>query len=95
MTLNPRNVAVGIANGSTVYADVTTLGSDVAVRVTLTADYTMLQPDGAFFVGFPFRPQFTGAATPQHPHVVSNGTTLTVLACEATAIVNAGAGVLS
>ena len=85
------------ANSGTtaIMADVTTLGSAVAVRVTLLTNYAMLQPDGSAFVGFPFRPCFTGAATPQYPHTVPAGTTLALLACEATALVNAGVAVFA
>jgi hypothetical protein len=92
MALNPRLVTVGtISGGSTaIQADVTSLGSDVAVAVTLTTDYAMLHPPG-----FPFRASFTGAAVPQYPHIVTSGTTIKVLRCEATALVNAGAGTLT
>ena len=89
MTLNPNLVAVGIANGGTVYADVTILGSAVPVAVVLETSYQMLDPPG-----FPSRPSFTGAATVQFPQTIANGTTLALLACEANALITAGAAVL-
>lgn len=92
---NPSLVTVGSINGGAtpIQVDVRSLGSAVAIRVTLSTNYAMLQPDGAFFVGFPFRPQFTGAASPQYPHTVPSGTTLALLACEANALIAAGAAV--
>ena len=92
MSEGARLVTVGtISGGATpIQADVTTLGSDVPVAVTLSADYAMLNPPG-----YPFRPSFTGASTPQYPHTVLSGTTIKVLACEATALVNAGAAALA
>jgi len=95
MSESARLVPVGVSNGNTISADVTTLGSAVPVAVVLTADYTMLAPDGPFMQGFPNRPSFTGAAIPQFPHLVPSGTTLELLACEATALVNAGGGTLA
>jgi hypothetical protein len=90
--LNPRLVQVGSINsGSTpINADVTVLGSDVSVAVTLSTDYAMLNPPG-----YPFRASFTGAATPQYPHTIVSGTTIKVLRCEATALVGAGAATLA
>jgi len=87
MANNPRLVEVGTTSGTPVNADVTTIGSDVAVAVLLTADYVMLDPPG-----FPFRPSFTGASAPQYPRTVADGTTLHLLACEASALVTAGGG---
>jgi hypothetical protein len=97
MSEGPRLVTVGTTNGgaTAIQADVTTLGSAVPVLVRLTTNYAMAQPDGSLFVGFPFRPCFTGAAMPQYPHTVPSGTTLALLACEATALVAAGAAVLA
>lgn len=87
-----RLVRVGSINsGATpINADVTSLGSAVAVAVTLSVDYAMENPPG-----FPFRASFTGAATPQYPHTVTAGSTINVLACEAKALVAAGAAALA
>jgi hypothetical protein len=90
MSDGPRLVTVGICNGSNVNADLSNVGSAVAVSITLTADYTMLQPPG-----FPFRPSFTGASTPQYPHTVAAGTSLLLLACETSALVDAGGATLN
>ena len=88
MTESPRNLVVGTINsGATnVTADVTILGSSVPVRVTLSTDYAMVDPPG-----FPSRPQFTGSATPQYPHTIPSGSTISVLQCEAAALVAVGA----
>ncbi len=65
-------VMVGLLGNTPVIAD---LGSGLhpegAVSVVLTADYTLLRPPG-----YPSRPAFTGTATPDYPHTVSNGATL-------------------
>jgi hypothetical protein len=92
MSEGPRLLTVGTTNaGATnINADVTNLGSDVPVAVTLSTDYTMLAPPG-----YPARPGFTGTARPQYPHTVSSGTTFKVLRCEATALVAAGAATLA
>ncbi len=81
-----RLLQVGTVDGTPIYADVTVLGSAVPVGVVLLQDYAMQDPPS-----YPFRPSFTGAATPQYPHTVSAGTSLLLLACEAAALVNAGA----
>jgi hypothetical protein len=90
--LNPRLVQVGSINsGATpINADVTVLGSDVAVAVLLSTNYSMLNPPG-----YPFRASFTGAAIVQFPQTILSGTTIKVLRCEATALVSAGAGTLA
>ena len=88
MSNNPRLVQVGTTGSTAVNADVTTLGSAVPVAVTLSADYAMLNPPG-----FPARPSFTGAATPQYPHTVPSGTTLELLSCEANALIATGGAV--
>jgi hypothetical protein len=91
MSESPRLVAVGTINGgtTTIEADVTTIGSDISVSVLLGVDYLMLDPPG-----FPFRPSFTGAGTPQFPHVVPAGSTIAVLRAEANALIAANAGAL-
>lgn len=63
------------------------MGADAAiVNVTLSQDYAMIDPPG-----YPFRPAFTGAATPQFPQTIASGTTLALLKPEADALVTAGA----
>jgi hypothetical protein len=87
-------VVVGSATGiGTISADVANgIGSAVPATVTLLADYTLANPRP---VGFPTRPSFTGSLTPEYPgQVVTSGTTVRVLECEAVALVNAGAAVL-
>ncbi len=92
MSESPRLVTVGtISGGATpINADVTNLGSDVAVAVTLSTDYAMLDPPG-----YPSRASFTGSATPQYPHTILSGSTIKVLRCEANALVAAGAATLA
>ena len=96
MSESPRLVTLGTINaGATaIQADVTTLGSDVAVGVTLTTDYELANPRPP---GFPFRPSMTG--TDQfgldYPKTVLSGTSIKVLACEADALINAGAATLT
>jgi hypothetical protein len=91
--LYPNLVTLGTVNsGATaIQADVSAgLGSAVSVQVTLTTAYTTANPRPP---GFPFRPQLTGAAgnLGDAGRVFSNGTVLRVLACEAAALVAAGA----
>jgi len=86
-----RLVTLGtIAGGETIAADVTQLGP--ATQVTLLTPYTFASPRPA---GFPIRPSFTGVAAGAMLDVAGevfpSGTVLEVLACEATALVNAGA----
>lgn len=85
-----RNTTLGtIANGATaIVADLTSLGSAVPVNVRLTTNYLMADPPG-----YPARPSFTGAATPQFPHTLFSGATIAVLQCEADALIAAGAAV--
>jgi hypothetical protein len=92
MPEGPRLLTVGTINaGATpIQADVTSLGSDVSVRVTLSTDYAMIDPPG-----YPYRPSYTGSATPQSPRTIPSGTTVAFLRCEATALVNAGAATLA
>ncbi len=76
-----------VPNGATavsINADARVLGA--AVAVTLATDYEMLDPPG-----WPSRPSFTGTATPQYPHTLLSGITVEVLACEAIALIAAGA----
>jgi len=85
-----RLLVVGTIGGVDISADVINLGTAVPVSITLTADYTMISPPG-----YPARPAFTGAATPQYPHTVPSGTSLLLLACEAAALIAAGGATLN
>ncbi len=90
MPEGPRLLAVGISNGTTISVDVTTR-AHVATKVALTASYTTLDPPG-----YVSRPSMTGtaAALLDYPKTIASGTTITVLALEAAAIVAAGGGTL-
>ena len=90
MAEGPRLIQTGTSGLTPINADVRSLGSAVPVAVVLTADYVMLDPPG-----YPFRPSFTGAVVRQYPHAVASGTTISVLQCEATALVDAGAATLA
>jgi hypothetical protein len=66
------------------------LGSAVAVKVLLSAVYTLANPRP---VGFPTKPGLTGTANPEYPgEVLAAGTTVAFLTPEAAALVAAGAG---
>jgi hypothetical protein len=94
MNQNPRLVQVGTSDPSgaavAIVANVVSLGNDVPVAVTLSADYAMLTVPG-----YPFRASFTGGATVQYPHTLSSGATVKVLKCEADALSAAGAATLA
>jgi hypothetical protein len=85
----PQYLTVGHAAGiGDIQADVTELGP--AVRVMLSADYTLRS-----YGSFPTRPSLTGAQPPEYDgRVIPSGTTMTVLKCEADALVAAGAATL-
>lgn len=90
-----RLVQTGIADptgtATPINANVVSLGVDVPVRVTLTKDYATLCPPG-----YPSRPGFTGAMpVSNYPHTIQSGTTLSLLKCEADALVTAGAATLA
>jgi hypothetical protein len=90
--LYPNLVTLGTCNGGStvIQADVSAgLGSDVAVAVTLTANYTLANPRPP---GFPFHPSFTGAAAVslEYPRTIPSGTTMKCLRIEAAALVTAG-----
>lgn len=89
MALNPNLVTVGTINGGAtpIQADVTTLGSAVPVKVTLSTNYAMICPPG-----FPSRPGMTGADAIDlsYPRTILSGRTLSLLSCEAAALVTAG-----
>jgi len=84
-----RLLRLGSINGGTaIQANVAYLGGDRApVAVTLSTDYTLENP-GA---GWPVRPFLTGAPQPAFPYTVTSGSTITLLQCEAAALVGAGA----
>jgi hypothetical protein len=88
--LEYRPALVGTADPSgaatPIIANVVELGSMLPVAVRLLVDYAMASPPG-----YPFRPSFTGSDAAQSPRTIATGTTLKLLACEATALVNAGA----
>ena len=97
MPESARLVTLGTINGgaTAIQADVTNLGSAVAVAVLLSTDYTLANPRPP---GFPTRPSMTGAAFANLDvpgNVIPSGTTIKTLQCEATALVNAGAGTLA
>jgi hypothetical protein len=88
--VNPSYVLVGNASGIPIEVDVAnSIGSAVPVKVLLGVAYTLLHPPG-----WPQRPGLTGMAMPgEWPGLVlAAGTTMAFLACEATALVAAGAG---
>ena len=97
MTTNARTVAIGTidSGAATIYADLsgntTAAGNQIwdAVEITLSTTYVMTgAPE------FPSRPPFTGAARAniqQYPRTIASGTTFTTWACEAAALVAAGA----
>jgi hypothetical protein len=95
MTTNARTVAIGTidSGATTIYADLsgntTAAGNQIwdAVEITLSTTYVMTgAPE------FPSRPPFTGAVRAniqQYPR--TSGTTFMTWACEAAALVAAGA----
>lgn len=88
-TESSRLVQVGTVGATAVMADVTAVGHDVAVTVTLSQAYTLAIPPG-----FPARPGMTGASArdAQHhfPKTLAAGTRFTTFACEANALRAAG-----
>jgi len=90
MSESPRLVQTGTVDGNPIEVDVTVLGPAVPVGVTLTADYVLANPRPP---GFPFRPGMTGvdSADLDYPRTLPSGTTIELLSCEATALLNAGA----
>ena len=77
-------VQVGLLGETPVIANLTPHGCDVAVKVLLTAPYTLLSPPG-----YLQRPQWTGSEH-QQPLSVSAGATVAFWRPEANAIVAAG-----
>jgi hypothetical protein len=98
MSDSPRLVTLGSINsgGISIQADVTNLGSAVAVAVTLSTNYTLANPRPP---AFPVRPSWTGVAVAAFDDVagavIASGTVLEVLQAEATALINAGAATLT
>jgi hypothetical protein len=94
MTEAARQVQTGTVNGTPIYVDVTTLGSAVPVKVTLTQNYVLANPRPP---GFPLRPSMTGAdaADLDYPRTLNSGTVLSLLQAEATALINAGVATAS
>ena len=87
MALNPRLTSYGTAGGTAINVDHTRLDHSAPVKVLLSAPYTISRDPGA-----PTRPSFTGAAAASldYPRTVASGTTLSLLAAEAAALVAAG-----
>ena len=84
---NAKNVSHGTAGGTTINVDMARIDHAVTKRVTLSANYaTQKEP------GTPSRPQFTGAEASKldYPRTITSGTTLTLSAAEADALVAAG-----
>jgi hypothetical protein len=97
MSEGARLLTLGTISGGSVAiaADVTNLGSATPVKVTLSTDYTLANPRPP---GFPTRPGMTGAAFASLDvpgELIPSGTTIATLQCEATALINAGAGTLA
>ena len=88
MAESARLVQTGTVGGTPIQVDVTTLGSDVAVKVTINGtDYVATHPPG-----WPTRPQDTGAAAAEGSVVTfATGSTVALLRCEAAALVAADA----
>jgi len=89
MTVNARTSRYGVAGGTNIDVDLApNIGNDVR-RVTLSADYTL----GTLAPGVPQRAQYTGCAVAARKgagDVIASGTTLTLQAPEAAALVAAG-----
>ena len=94
---NPRLITVGTINaGATpIQADVTFIDGTVPpTSVTLTTDYAMIEPVEG---GYPARPFTIGRdqADIEYPRTITSGSTVALFACEADALINAGAAVLA
>lgn len=86
-------IRLGSVNGGTtpIVADITMLGM-APVRITLTTDYSREAPTGKGLVGnFPMPPFLTGRTITEWPVVILAGTTISVGAYEASALIEAGA----
>lgn len=87
-TINPKLVTHGTVNGTAVQVDLSRLETGFTKRVTLSMNYAAVTGPG-----IPARPCFTGcaAANLDSAKTIPSGTTLTLLAGEAAALVAAGA----
>lgn len=86
MAINPKLVQHGTAGGTAINVDLMRIDHSVAVKVQLSANYTMLNPPGV-----PTRPGMTGAAAAalDYPRTVNSGTVISLLKHEADALVAA------
>jgi hypothetical protein len=85
----PRLIQCRVVGGATtISCDVTSLGSASPIRVVLTASYQLFFP--ASFRSRPFQTG-CGSADLQNPGPFEEGTVLSLLACEASALVAANA----
>jgi hypothetical protein len=86
MAINQKLVQHGTAGGTAINVDMARIEHSAPVKVTLTADYTILSGSG-----IPTRPSMTGAtkAGLDYPRTVLSGTVLTLLKGEADALVAA------
>lgn len=85
-----RLVRLGSVNSgdTAIMANVSYLGSQSPVAVTLSTDYTLENPGE----GFPVRPFLTGRVPqPEFPYTVTAGSTIALLECEAAALIAASA----
>lgn len=87
MTINQKLVQHGTATGTPINVDLSRIEHGSTVKVTLTANYTILCGGG-----IPTRPSFTGAAQAnlESPRTIASGTALTLHKGEADALVTAG-----
>lgn len=87
MANNQKLVQHGTANAAPINVDMARIEHGAPVKVTLSANYTMLSGGG-----IPSRPSFTGAAAAKldYPRTIPSGTTLSLLKGEADALVTAG-----
>jgi hypothetical protein len=88
MPINPKLIRHGAVGGTPINVDLSRIDHSVAVKVRLTSNYAMLSG-----LGIPARPSFTGApaANLDYPRTIASGTTLSLFAGEAAALVGAGA----
>ena len=84
MALNPRTVKHGVSNGATISPDLTRIDHSLPVKIRLKYAYTVITVPGA-----PQRPCFTGAAQLDYPRTIAAGSTLSLYAHEALALVQA------
>lgn len=87
MAINQKLVQHGTAGGTPINVDLARIDHSITKKVTLSANYTILTG-----TGIPTRPSFTGASPSnlEYPRTINSGTTLTLHAAEADALVAAG-----